>query len=140
MSGTVEHPVETAFAAGGLSNPLTAPQARPGTSAYPQESEASQGRLGSRRRLVSRRHRTPEGAGAEHLTGGDLTSRPVGEVRRFGGRDFPFLATQVAPGRWMLHGRSLGVDALDGLASVRQEPRPGASGGWSQDRPTRVQR
>jgi hypothetical protein len=82
---------------------------------------------------ISRRWRNPSDARAERLLSLDLSGRPLGEVRRFKGERFDSLAEHVAPGRWMLHGRSVHAEALDGLHSAQQERRPGAKdGGWAR--------
>jgi hypothetical protein len=86
-----------------------------------------------KRRPVSRRYRTPAEARSTRLSAAEMHARPVGEVRRFLLGRVPLLATQITAGRWMLHGRSVGVHDLAGLPSTVQELRPGADGGWDKD-------
>lgn len=84
-----------------------------------------------RERRLSRSYRTPARARRQELDGSGLDGLPVGTVRKFSGERFAFVATKIASGRWMIHGRALSVATdLAGLASVEQERRPGADPGW----------
>jgi hypothetical protein len=85
-----------------------------------------------KRRPVSRRYRTPEGARSTRLGVAATTGRPLNETRRYRVGDVTLLATHIAPGRWMIHGRSVSARDLAGLPSIVQELRPGADGGWNK--------